>query len=69
LGSNDLSPDLALGILAPASAVRAVEGHSPNDDAEAKSRRRSRRTERPGDDDQGSSEPAETPLHQLDRLA
>ena len=40
MDSRDLSTNLVLGILTPAPADRAVEGHAANQDAQGKARRR-----------------------------
>jgi len=69
MGNSDLSADLTLGILTPASSVRPVEGHSPHPDAEGKARRRSRPEEEDDDGENASSEASDTPAHQFDHLA
>jgi len=68
MDSGDLSSDLTMGLLAPASSVRAVDGHSPQRDADGKRRRRPQ-SERENDDTDGSSPEAGIPAHQLDSLA
>lgn len=68
MNSGDLSTDL--GGLTPASAVRAVEGQAPNQDAPAKARRRPRTTEEENSEDVSpASEAGDQPAHQLDHLA
>jgi hypothetical protein len=76
MGSGDWSTDLGLGNqipddLAPASAVRAGESHTSNQDASSAARRRARQKEKMEEDlDQSpSSEPGEQPEHRLDHLA
>jgi len=73
MGSGDLSTDRALnldvGILTPASAVRAVEGHSASQDSQGKARRRSRPDEENSDELGSSSDASHQPAHQLDHLA
>jgi hypothetical protein len=73
MGSGDLSTDLALnlnlGILTPASAVRAVDGHSASQDTQGKARRRSRPDEESSDDLGSPSDADDQPAHQLDHLA
>ena len=69
MGNSDLSSDLTLGILTPASSIRPVEGHSPHPDAEGNARRRSRPEEKSDEGEDASSDADDTPAHQLDHLA
>jgi hypothetical protein len=75
MGSGDLSTDLGLGSLAPASAVGAAQDHSQpaaNPDAQPRARRRPPRREEDEDEFDGlSSAPVadERPAHQLDDIA
>jgi hypothetical protein len=61
-----VSTNLALDVLTPATSVRAVDGHSPHQDAQGHSRRQSRRDR---DETDVPAEPGELTEHQLDRLA
>jgi len=65
VASGDLSNDLSLGILTPTPSVRPVESHSPQQDAEGKSRRRSR----PEKQNPESADNTIAEEHQIDRLA
>jgi hypothetical protein len=70
MDSSHLSADLILGVLTPAPAVRPLEEHSPNQDAQSKARR----CPRPEDEnhpaeESSSSESVDRPAHQLDDLA
>lgn len=56
--------DMGGGLLAPASSVRALEGHSPPRENDQHPRRRRRDRE----DSDSPPEAAEAPNHQLDRL-
>jgi hypothetical protein len=68
--NSDLSTDLSLGILSPASSVRALDRRSPHSDPEGKARRRPRREEEETGDDDGANLDTADPLpHQLDHLA
>lgn len=68
MASGDLSNNLSLGILTATPSIRPVDSHSPQQDAEGKSRRRSRlETENPESDD--NSVAAGDDPHQIDRLA
>ena len=67
MANGDLSADLGLGILAPASSVPAVSGHAPPPDAEGRSRRRPSKPD--GDELNLAPEPEEAPAHELDSLA
>jgi len=78
MGSREMSTGLALnldlGILTPASAVRAGGGHTANQDAQAKARRRPRPSEGNEESaenlpDGSSSGGSDLPAHQLDHLA
>jgi uncharacterized membrane protein len=69
MGSRDLLTDLALGVLAPAAAVRAADGQAANPDAQAKVRRRPRPEDENDGDDSPASETREKTAHQLDHLA
>jgi hypothetical protein len=81
MGSGDLSAalarNLALGILTPASSVRAAEENAANPETQEKARRRPRQeqeseneSEKESLDDLGPSlEAGGQPAHQLDRLA
>jgi hypothetical protein len=64
MASGDLSSDLSLGILAPATSVRRAEGHPAGTHD-----RTPRRKPRQQPDSDESPEPVEAPEHQLDRLA
>jgi len=64
MGSSEFSTDL--GMLLPASSVRAADGHAVKHDAEGKPRRQ--RSE-PEDKSAEHSESDDAPLHQIDRLA
>lgn len=67
MDSSDLTTNLAPGILSPASAVRAAEGHPPNANVDAKARRR--RPSEPDEPDDLSPSDAGAPPHLLDDLA
>ena len=81
MGSGDLSSNLRLGGLAPASAVREAEGQPAKQEDQQNPRRRYRTEEgkRENDDtehregeplaESPTSEPAEQSAHQLDDLA
>lgn len=69
MGSGDLSTELGFGVLAPTPAVRAVEGHSAPQQAQAKARRRPRLEEENHAEESPSSDGLEQPAHQLDDLA
>jgi hypothetical protein len=79
MGSGDLSTDLAvnsaLGVLTPASSVRAAEGNAANPETQEKARRRPRpeqenENQKESLDDLGPSlQAGDEPAHQLDRLA
>lgn len=79
MGSGDLSTDLALnsalGILAPASSVRAAQENAANRETQEEARRRLRqeaeneREKSSLDDLDPSLEAGGPPAHQLDRLA
>jgi len=66
MSNGDLSIDLALGGLVPASSVSAAQGRAPRSQGEPRTRRR-----KDPDDDQTAvgSEDEDTPVHELDRLA
>jgi len=70
MGSGDLTADLALGNLAPASAVRAVDGHSARQEAGDRAPRR-RRMEMENEDVEEPIPPSDNdePAHQVDDLA
>ena len=68
MGSGDLSTDLALGILLPASPIRPSAGGSDHEETAAKTRRRTRASEQTLEDGL-SADPADAPVHELDRLA
>ena len=68
MDTGDLSTDLTMGVLAPASSIRAADGHSPQRDADGKGRRRAQAEKENGDTDVSSPE-AGAPAHQLDSLA
>lgn len=69
--SSDLTSNLVLGILAPASSVRGVEGNAGDTAGDSQTRRRARRgrekESEPGNE--GELESTEPGEHQLDRLA
>lgn len=70
MDSGNLSTDLALGILAPASAIRGVDGQSGNPNAQGKERRRP--SLKPGPDESPEEDILNgvgPPAHQLDDLA
>jgi hypothetical protein len=67
MANGDLSADMGLGILAPASSISAISGHAPPQDAEGKSRRRP--VQRDGDEPNLAPEPEQAPAHELDSLA
>jgi hypothetical protein len=82
--SGDLSGNLGLGSLTPASSVGAVDGKPAHPDAETQARRRSRMerekiqerklesdSENDGDSNSNNQDQPETasPVHQLDHLA
>jgi len=66
---GELSTDLALGVLTPASSVRSVEGHSPHQDAEGKARRRPRLKQDDPTDAETIDSESDNPNHQLDHMA
>lgn len=73
MDSGDLRTELTLPVLTPAASGGAAEDHSPNPNAERKSRRKSR-FETDGSEEalaSGSTEPEtnDTEPHQVDRLA
>lgn len=70
--SSDLTSNLVLGILAPASSVRGVEGNAGDTAGDGRAQRRrarrgSEKESEPGNE--GELESAEPGEHQLDRLA
>ena len=66
----DLSTDLSVGILSPASSIRAVDGHLPHSDPEGKARRRPRRKEEDrSDEDSAVIDTTDHLPHKLDHLA
>jgi hypothetical protein len=76
MGSGDLSTDLNLGMLTPATSVRPSNGQSDRQDAESKTRRQTH--PRQTHPEEENSEPQEKeeenesddkPAHQLDRMA
>jgi len=76
MGSGDWSTGMVPGNqipddLTPASAVRAGESHTSNEDASGAARRRARQKEKIEEDadESPSSEPGEQPEHRLDHLA
>ena len=71
MGNGDLSADLTLGVLTPASSVRPVEGHSLRPEDEGKGRRRSRPEEKDAENEgeEASPDAGDSPPHQLDHLA
>ena len=70
--SSDLTSNIGLGILAPASAVRGAEGDAANTAGEGQGKRR---RAHPGSEKEATAgserepESAEPAEHQLDRLA
>jgi hypothetical protein len=66
MGSSDLTIEMALGILAPTSSACPIERRSPNQDAEARMRRR--RQESKNAADELTSEVSED-THKLDSMA
>jgi hypothetical protein len=64
---GDISADLSPGILAPASSVPAVQGHSPNRDREQQ-RRRQQQSDREAEESL-TSDAGEMSPHQLDDMA
>jgi len=68
MGSGNLSTDLSLGILTPTVAVRPVDSHSPQQDAEGKSHRRSQPENSASESDDTIPGDGDD-LHQIDRLA
>jgi len=67
--NGGLSPNLNFGVLAPTASVRAADGHSPDQDAQGKSRRQSRQGHKAQEATDEPVETAEKPEHRLDRLA
>jgi hypothetical protein len=67
MGSSDLTTDMALGILAPTSSASTIEKRSPNQDAEARIRRRRQESENAADE-LTSLEESEN-AHELDSMA
>ena len=62
--ANNVTNDVSARLLAPASSVRAIEGHlPPRENGESPRRRR-----RDREDADSLPDPAETSTHQLDRL-
>ena len=66
MAGGDLSTDLSLDMLTPASSVRAIGGNPPKQDSEAKARRQTPEEESREDN---LAEPDDHPEHQLDSLA
>jgi len=67
MANGDLSTDLSLSLLTPASSVRATGGDSTRHEAEARARRQARDAEKDRDDNPLEND--DGPEHQLDSLA
>jgi len=65
--NSGLTSGYPLGILTPASAVRAVDSHTPQSDSGERQRRRQRDAESKTSTE--TEEVVESTSHQIDRLA
>jgi hypothetical protein len=68
MADGDISTDLTLGSLAPASSVPAVREHGPHPEGKGKNRRR-RPTEENDDLLESEFSSPDQPAHQIDRMA
>jgi len=69
MDGGNLSTDLTIGVLTPASAVRTVEGDSAKQDAKEQARHRSHSEEKNRDDEGLSARVGGEPAHRVDNLA
>jgi len=69
MDSGELSMNLALAILAPASAVRPVGGHSSQKEGERKDGSRAHPDDENCDAESDLSQSGDRSTHRLDRLA
>ncbi len=65
MADRTMMTGLGSEVLTPAASIRGIEGHAPGQDAGGKSRRRLREQ----DSEKPSTDEAEIPDHQLDRMA
>jgi hypothetical protein len=68
MAGGDISTDLTLGTLAPASSVPAARERGPHPEGKEKNRRR-RPAEENEDLFESESSSSEQPAHQIDRMA